>query len=112
MVNTYIPHRGDIVWINFNPTRGHEQKGKRPALVLSPRSYNVKSQLMVVCPVTSQGKEYPFEVPFSGKKISGIILADQVKTVDWKERKVVFIEEVSGGVLEAVMHKLKLLLSL
>jgi len=88
----YVPARGDVVWITFNPQAGHEQAGRRPALVLSPSSYNGKVGLAILCPITSQVKGYPFEVAIpSGSKLSGVILADQVKSLDWRIRKAEFI---------------------
>jgi len=83
----YIPDRGDIVWITFNPQAGHEQAGRRPALVLSPKAYNGKVGLALLCPITSQIKGYPFEVLIpDGLPVNGVILADQVKSLDWKAR--------------------------
>jgi mRNA interferase MazF len=87
MVDAYTPDRGDIVWFNFSPHVGQEQAGLRPALVVSPISYNLRSGLMLACPITSKVKGYPFEVRIKLKKIDGVILADQVKNVDWHERK-------------------------
>ena len=85
---SYIPDSGDIVWILFDPQAGHEQSGRRPALVLSPRAYNGKVGLAVLCPITSQIKGYPFEVMIpEGLGVSGVILSDQVKSLDWKARK-------------------------
>ena len=84
----YIPERGDIVWLQFNPQTGHEQAGHRPALVLSPAAYNKKTGLMLCCPITSRAKGYPFEVAFPAtSKITGVVLADQVKSLDWQSRK-------------------------
>ncbi|MBI2025266.1 endoribonuclease MazF [Candidatus Kaiserbacteria bacterium] len=83
----YAPERGDIVWLDFNHVRGHEQSGRRPALVLSPRAYNKKSGLALVCPITSHAKGYPFEVALKTRAVQGVILADQVRGVDWKERR-------------------------
>jgi mRNA interferase MazF len=83
----YTPERGDVVWITFNPQAGHEQAGRRPALVLSPKAYNGKVGLALFCPVTSQVKGYPFEVAIpDGLPVSGVILSDQVKSLDWKAR--------------------------
>ena len=88
---SYIPDSGDIVWILFDPQAGHEQSGRRPALVLSPRAYNGKVGLAVLCPITSQIKGYPFEVMIpEGLGVSGVILSDQVKSLDWKARKAEF----------------------
>jgi mRNA interferase MazF len=84
----YVPERGDVVWITFNPQAGYEQAGRRPALVLSPKAYNGKVGLALLCPVTSQVKGYPFEVAIpEGLPVSGVILSDQVKSLDWKARK-------------------------
>ena len=84
----YVPDRGDVVWITFNPQAGHEQAGRRPAVVLSPKAYNGKVGLALFCPVTSREKGYPFEVAIpEGLPISGVILSDQVKSMDWRVRK-------------------------
>jgi len=83
MVSNWIPNSGDIIWVDFNPTVGHEQAGKRPALVLSPSSYNAKTSLLVACAMTSEAKGYPFEVPMPD---GGVVLADQVKCIDWRYR--------------------------
>ncbi len=84
----YTPERGDVVWITFNPQAGHEQAGRRPAVVLSPKAYNGKVGLALLCPVTSQVKGYPFEVPIpDGLPVNGVILSDRVKSLDWKARK-------------------------
>jgi mRNA interferase MazF len=83
----YIPERGDVVWITFNPQARHGQSGRRPAVVLSPKSYNGKVGLALLCPVTSQIKGYPFEVVIpDGLPVNGVILSDQVKSLDWKAR--------------------------
>lgn len=101
---SYVPDRGDIVWLQFNPQAGHEQAGHRPALVLSPASYNRRSGLMLCCPMTSQRKGYPFEVVIADdpERVS-VVLADQVKSLDWKVRKAMkkgtASEEVVGGTL-------------
>ena len=82
------PERGDVMWLDFTPQRGHEQAGRRPALVLSPYSYNDKVGLAIVCPITNQKKGYPFEVDIpDGHGVTGVILADQVKSLDWRARK-------------------------
>lgn len=100
VASAYVPNRGDIIWIDFSPTRGHEQSGKRPALVLSPRSYNQASNLMVACPITSKVKKYPFEVPITIGRINGVVLADQVKNLDWSLRAIRFETEAPAGVVE------------
>jgi len=82
----YVPEAGDIVWLQFNPQAGHEQAGHRPALVLSPGEYNDKTGLMLCCPLTTRVKGYPFEVPLA-EADEGVVLADQVKSLDWRVRK-------------------------
>jgi mRNA interferase MazF len=82
----YVPEAGDIVWLNFTPQAGHEQAGHRPALVISPEAYNDKTGLMICCPMTTQIKNYPFEVVIAGTQPS-VVLADQVKSLDWRVRK-------------------------
>ena len=85
MVRSYVPDAGDIVWLSFDPQAGREQAGHRPAVVLSPSAYNAKTSLMICCPMTSQIKNYPFEVRIAGASPSAV-LADQVKSLDWRKR--------------------------
>ncbi len=85
-MGTYVPERGDVVWLSFDPQAGHEQAGRRPALVLSPMAYNAKTGLMLCCPMTTKIKGYPFEVVLAGPSPSAA-LADQVKSLDWRARK-------------------------
>jgi mRNA interferase MazF len=107
----YIPERGDAVWLQFNPQAGHEQAGHRPALVLSPKLYNEKVGLMLCCPITNQKKAYPYEVELpEDLDVSGVILSDQVKNLDWKARKASFIVKVSSDVVDDVLAKLNTLL--
>jgi mRNA interferase MazF len=106
----FVPGRGDVIWLNFNPQAGREQSGRRPALVLSAQAYNKLVGLAVVCPITSHRKGYPFEVPLTGKKISGCILADHIKNVDWKGRNALFIEVASDDVVAEVLARLAALL--
>ena len=106
----YIPERGDIVWINFDPQSGHEQKGKRPAIVLSPKEYNKKVGLGLFCPITSKVKNYPFEVNISTKKINGVVLSDQIKSFDWKTREIEFIAKETSEKVEEIINKLRVLL--
>lgn len=111
MVNkTYTPERGDLVWLDFNPQLGHEQRGRRPALTVSFTAYNEKIGLALFCPITSKVKAYPFEVAFEGKKINGAVLCDQVKSLDWRERNVEFIEKIDPEKMEAVIEKLEVLI--
>jgi mRNA interferase MazF len=103
----YIPNRGDIIWLTFNPQAGHEQAGRRPALVLSPGTYNSKVGLAILCPITSQIKDYPFEVLIpAGLKIGGAILSDQVKSLDWKIRQAEFVCQLPAPTLDEVLQKL------
>lgn len=84
----YVPERGDLVWLNFSPQAGHEQAGRRPGLVLSPRRYNAAAGLMLCCPLTTRVKGYPFEVPLDGPDgVPGVALADQVRSLDWRARR-------------------------
>ena len=100
---TYVPDRGDVVWLRFDPQAGHEQTGRRPAVVLSPRAYNRKVGLALLFPVTSQVKGYPFEVPLQlGSKLEGVILADQIKSMDWKARRASKMARVSQDVMQEV----------
>jgi mRNA interferase MazF len=107
----YVPDRGDIVWLQFNPQSGHEQSGKRPALTLSPKAYNQKVGLAIFCPITNQEKGYPFEVKVGGSKISGVILADQVKSLDWRKREAEFIVKAPSIVINEAIGLLKTLIS-
>lgn len=106
MVKEYIPDRGDVVWLLFDKTHGHEQRGRRPALVLSPFSYNHTVGLAVVCPITSIFRGYFFAVEIHGNKVHGSVLADQVQSAAWKERKARFIEVAPGGALVEVTKRL------
>jgi mRNA interferase MazF len=108
----YIPNRGDIIWLNFTPQAGHEQKGMRPALVISPKQYNKKTSLALCCPITSQTKGYPFEVPIRGKKIDGVVLSDHLENLDWKARKAKFIEKAQSSVMAECIEKLAALIIL
>ena len=107
----WIPDRGDAVWIDMDPQAGHEQRGRRPAVVLSPADYNGKVGLALMCPITSQIKGYPFEVlPPVGSKIQGAVLSDQLKSLDWRARKATMICSLSGAVIDEVLSKLNTLL--
>lgn len=108
----YTPKRGDIVWLTFNPQAGHEQAGRRPALVLSPEAYNGKVGLAILCPITSQVKGYPFEVVIpDGLEANGVILSDQVKSLDWKARNADYFCELPAASVDEVLQKLNTLLS-
>jgi mRNA interferase MazF len=107
----YIPQRGDVIWITLNPQAGHEQAGRRPAIVLSPGAYNGKTGLVIMCPITSQVKGYPFEVRIpAGLPVRGVILADQVKSLDWKARQAEWMCMLPPDVTTEVLAKLSLLL--
>jgi mRNA interferase MazF len=105
MPSSYVPQAGDIVWLHFTPQTGHEQAGHRPALVLSPKAYNQKTSLMICCPMTTQIKNYPFEVPIAGDPAS-VVLADQVKHLDWRNRKAKRKGSVSPDDLAEVRAKI------
>ena len=104
MKTAFVPEAGDFVWLTFDPQAGREQAGRRPALVLSPKTYNTKSGLALVCPITNQAKGYPFEVAVPpGGGVTGVILADHVKSIDWKARKA----EPLGGCPDEVMAEVR-----
>jgi mRNA interferase MazF len=107
----FVPDAGDLIWLTFDPQAGHEQAGRRPALVVSPKPYNQKAGLALVCPVTSQIKGYPFEVPVpTGCGVKGVILADHVKSVDWKARHAERIGRLPPLALNEVLARLAPLL--
>ena len=105
----YLPERGDIVWLNFNPQSGHEQKGKRPVIVISPKEYNEKTGLGLFCPITSKVKNYPFEVKVDSKGITGVVLSDQIKSLDWKTREIEFIAKESSNKIDEIIDKISVL---
>ncbi len=107
----WAPERGDLLWLTLDPQAGHEQAGRRPALVLSPRAYNSRVGLALVCPITSQAKGYPFEVTLAAdSRIVGVVLADQVKSLDWRVRKAKRAGSVPATTLAEVLGKLSTLL--
>ncbi|MCX5644618.1 MAG: endoribonuclease MazF [Phycisphaerae bacterium] len=108
----YVPERGDVVWVTLSPQAGHEQAGRRPAVVLSPAAYNGKVSLAVLCPVTTQVKGYPFEVGIpEGLAVSGVVLADQVKSLDWRAREAEFACRLPAETMQEVLQKAGVLLS-
>jgi mRNA interferase MazF len=109
MARRYVPEAGDIVWLNFTPQAGHEQAGHRPALVLSPAAYNDKTSLMICCPMTTQIKSYPFEVLIASTP-ENVVLADQVKSLDWRSRKATRKGTVSADELADVRAKIRTLI--
>jgi mRNA interferase MazF len=110
---SYCPDRGDIVWLSFSPQKGHEQSGLRPALTISPIEYNKKTNLAIFCPITSKKKGYPFEVLIkTKKKIGGVVLSDQIKSLDWNARKSKFITTASKQELHQVLEHINILLEI
>ena len=108
----YVPERGELVWLSFDPQAGHEQAGRRPAVVVSPRAYNEKSGLALVCPVTRKSKGYPFEVALpEGGEVTGVVLADQVRAVDWRARRAQASSKIPAAVLSELVDKLCLLIA-
>ena len=113
VTRAYVPDAGDLVWLTFDPQAGREQRGRRPALILSPRVYNAKTRLAIACPITSQVKGYPFEVPLPPTgAIVGVVLADHVKNLDWQARHVVFEAKAPADVLTDVRERLRAVLGL
>ena len=109
-MSAYCPRCGDVVWISLNPQAGHEQAGHRPALVLSPEAYNRKTGLAILCPITSRAKGYPFEVALpSGFKVSGVALADQVRSMDWRARGAKLVAIAPEAAVREVSAKLRVL---
>jgi mRNA interferase MazF len=107
----YIPQRGDIVWMDFDPQAGREQQKRRPAIVISPRSFNEKTRLAVVCPITSKAKGYFFEIPLiAAMSTAGVVLVDQFKSLDWSARKIEFIEKAPSKLIDDVMEKIEAIL--
>lgn len=113
MKSFFVPERGDLVWLTFDPQAGHEQSGRRPAFVLSPSAYNARTGLFLACPITSKVKGYPFEVPLpSGLSLGGVVLADQVRSLDWRVRRAERISTAPSAVLDEVLAKLLPLIDL
>ena len=111
MVRKYVPDRGDLICLDLEPQSGHEQKGLRPALVLSPKSYNQKTSLAILCPITNKEKGYPFEVKLTQNvPVTGVILSDQIKSLDWKARNAKFICKLDVDVIDEVLGKIKALI--
>jgi len=108
----YIPDAGDVVWLEFDPQAGHEQAGHRPALILSPAAYNEKVGLAVCCPLSNKAKGYTFEVNVAFGKTTGVVLSDQVKSLDWRERKAKFKGKATATQLKRVRENIKALLAI
>lgn len=109
----YVPERGDIIWLDFNPQSGHEQAGRRPAIVISPVEYNNKVGLALVCPITNRIKDYPFEVRLpENAEISGVIISDQAKSLDWRQRNAEFIAKAPQKIIEETIGKFSTLIQL
>lgn len=111
-MGAYVPDEGDVVWLDFTPQSGHEQAGRRPAVVLSPKAYNQRAGLMICVPITNQIKGYPFEVVLSGGGATGAALADQVKSLDWKTRQAERKGKATAAEMAEIKAKLKALLQL
>jgi mRNA interferase MazF len=113
VARAYVPDAGDFVWLTFDPQAGLEQRGRRPALILSPRTYNTKARLAIACPITSHVKGYPFEVALpAGGKITGVVLADHVKNLDWQARQATFEAKAPADIVTEVRERLRVLLGL
>ena len=109
--STYIPDRQDIIWLNFEPQKGREMQKTRPALIVSPRNYNAKAGLALCVPITSKVKQYPFEIIINDQEITGAILCDQLRSLDWRERKASFIQRCNDQVFFEVIETIKLLIN-
>jgi mRNA interferase MazF len=103
----FVPRRGDVVWLSFDPQAGHEQAGRRPAFVVSPADYNERTGLFLACPVTSKVKGYPFEVALpDGLPVSGVILCDQIKSLDWRARLAQFAAAAPSSTASDVLSRI------
>ena len=107
---SYIPRRRDVVRVDLNPVKGHEQANLRPVLVVSPQAYNKKTGLMIVCAITSHVKGYPYEVSVNQKKVVGVVLTDQIRTLDWNTRQVKYLGIISESVMAEVQENISTLL--
>lgn len=108
----YVPDLSDIVWLTVDRQRGHEQAGRRPFIVLTPRVYNAKTSLMICCPITSTRKGYPFEVLLELSLIKGVVLADQVRSLDWRARNAKLVEKAPAPILRSTRRLLATLLGI
>jgi mRNA interferase MazF len=111
MANNYIPKRGDVVWTDFDPASGHEQMGKRPALVLSTAPFNKRIMLSMVAPITSRVRGHGFEVPLTGKQVAGVVLCQQVKMIDFTARGIRFAEKAPDEVISEALAKVRAIVS-
>lgn len=109
MSKTYIPDRGDIVWVDLSPIKGHEQGGYRTALILSKDIFNEPRRLMIICPITSKEKKHPFNVLLENQKTKGFVISDQIRTIDWPDRRIKFIEKVNDKTYQEVISKINIL---
>lgn len=100
----YIPNYGDIVWVNFDPTIGREQKGRRPAIIISSFDFNKKTNLAFVCPITNTNKNYPFRIQLESQKVKGFVMTEQLRSISWQERKVEFIEKGDKNTLLTISN--------
>ena len=108
---SYVPSQGDVVWCSFDPQAGHEQAGRRPAVVLSPAPYNRRVGLALVCPITSRAKGYPFEIPLPpGFAVSGVVLVDQLRSVDWRARQTEYILTLPSELVSRIGDRIASLL--
>jgi mRNA interferase MazF len=106
-MNIDTPERGDLVYLNFNPQSGHEQAGRRPGIVLSPKSFNLTTGFVIVCPITSQEKGYPFEVVLpTGLRIEGVVLTDQVKSLDWRSHNIEVKDKAPQNIIDEILDKI------
>ena len=113
MTRAYVPARGDLVWLQFSPQAGHEQSGRRPALVISPRAYNKKVGLALFCPITSKVKAYPFEVELpKGLEVQGAVLSDQIKSLDWRSRNAERLGVLPENIMREVLAKILTLIEI
>lgn len=109
-IKKYIPDQGDIIWMDLKPTQGHEQSGYRPVLVLTKASFNKRNYMAIICPITSKNKQFPFHVPLNHHKTKGFVMSDQVKSTDWRNRRIRFVEKISPDYYEEVIERINALI--
>lgn len=108
---SYVPKRGDLIWLTFQPQAGHEQSGRRPAIVVSPTDYDDRVGLALVCPITKHAKGYPFEIELPKVTgVSGVVLADQLKSLDWRARDAKYIGKMPSNAMSEVLDRIRVLI--
>ncbi len=109
---SYVPKQGDVIWLDLDPTLGHEQKGRRPAIVVSSQEFNVTTGMVYICPITNTNRDYVFRIPLEDQKITGYVMVDQLRSLDWKARRVELIDRAGSEVMQNVLNCVQAVLDL